>query len=141
MSTLRPFYLRALKTFFLFLKRFYLSISRQRRREKEGEKHQCVVLSRVPPAGDLACNPGMCPDWELNQRPFSPVLNPLSHTSQGELLKLFCLLITQSPCYKILASLCRFLPLILGCQFTFLQFGYSRRGKYSKTLVLQRLPS
>ena len=22
-----------------------------------------------PPTGDLACNPGMCPDWELNQRP------------------------------------------------------------------------
>ena len=24
----------------------------------------------VPPTGDLAHNPGMCPDWELNQRPF-----------------------------------------------------------------------
>ena len=26
--------------------------------------------SRVPPPGDLAHNPGMCPDWELNRRPF-----------------------------------------------------------------------
>ena len=25
----------------------------------------------MPPTGDLACNPGMCPDWELNQWPFS----------------------------------------------------------------------
>ena len=38
--------------------------------EREGEKHQCVVASCVPPTGDLACNPGMCPDWELNWRPF-----------------------------------------------------------------------
>ena len=22
------------------------------------------------PTGDLACNPGLCPDWELNWRPF-----------------------------------------------------------------------
>ena len=31
---------------------------------KRGEKHQCVVASLMPPTGDLACNPGMCPDWE-----------------------------------------------------------------------------
>ena len=36
--------------------------------EREGEKHQCVVASCAPPTGDLAHNPGMCPDWELNQR-------------------------------------------------------------------------
>ena len=35
-------------------------------REKEREKHQCVVASHVPSAGKLACNPGMWPDWELN---------------------------------------------------------------------------
>ena len=38
--------------------------------EREGEKDQCVVASQGPPTGDLACNPGMCSDWELNQRPF-----------------------------------------------------------------------
>ena len=56
----------------LFLKRFYLFIFRQRRREGErkGEKHQCAVASRVPWTGDLACNPDMCPDWESNQQPF-----------------------------------------------------------------------
>ena len=37
--------------------------------EREGEKHQCVVASHTPPPGDLAHNPGMCPDWELNRRP------------------------------------------------------------------------
>ena len=24
----------------------------------------------VPPTEDLACNPGMCPDWESNQQHF-----------------------------------------------------------------------
>ena len=43
---------------------------RGREGEREGEKHQCVVASSTPLTGDLAHNPGMCPDWELNQRPF-----------------------------------------------------------------------
>ena len=38
--------------------------------ERQGEKHQCVVASQVPPTGNLACNPGMCPDWESNRQPF-----------------------------------------------------------------------
>ena len=37
---------------------------------REGEKHECVVASRMPPTEDLAHNPGMYPDWELNQQPF-----------------------------------------------------------------------
>ena len=54
---------------FLFFKRFYLFIFRERGREGEieGEKHQCVVASHEAPTGDPACNPGMSPDWELNQ--------------------------------------------------------------------------
>ena len=49
--------------------------------EREREKHPCVVASHTPPTGDLACNPGMCPDW----RPFGlqPALSPLSYISQG----------------------------------------------------------
>ena len=45
---------------------------RERRREgeREGEKYQCVVASCTLARGYLAYNPGMCPDWELNQRPF-----------------------------------------------------------------------
>ena len=30
-----------------------------------------MVASHMPPTGDLARNSGMCPDQELNQRPFS----------------------------------------------------------------------
>ena len=42
----------------------------------------------MPPTGDLASHPGMCPDWELNQQPLGlqPMFNPLSYTSQGLLL-------------------------------------------------------
>ena len=29
-----------------------------------------MVASLTPPTGDLACNPGMCPDWESIQLPF-----------------------------------------------------------------------
>ena len=43
---------------------------RGREGEREGEKHQCVVVSHTPPTGDLACNPGTCPYWESNRRPF-----------------------------------------------------------------------
>ena len=28
-----------------------------------------MIASHVPPTGDLAHNPGLCPDWELNWRP------------------------------------------------------------------------
>ena len=54
-----------ISTYFIFLKRFYLFIFRERGREgeREGEKHQCVVVSHTPPAGDLAWNPRVCPDW------------------------------------------------------------------------------
>ena len=47
---------------FFFLKILFLE--REEGREKEGEKHQYVVASCMPPTGDLAHNPGMCPDWE-----------------------------------------------------------------------------
>ena len=54
-----------------FFNRLHLFIlERGREREREGEKHQCVVASHGPPLGDLTCNPGLCPDWELNQQAF-----------------------------------------------------------------------
>ena len=65
---------------FTFFFKIYLFLFRERGREgeREGEK-QCVVASRIP--HNWPHNPGMCPDWELNWRPFGsqPVLSPLSH--------------------------------------------------------------
>ena len=59
--------------FFPF-QRFYLFTFRER--EREGDKQYMrethrSVASSTPPNGDLAPIPGMCPDWELNQRPLS----------------------------------------------------------------------
>ena len=61
----------------------------------------CGYLSHAPYWGPGPHNPGMCPDWELNWRPFEsqPVLSPLSHISQGSylfLLKFLFSLLTLS---------------------------------------------
>ena len=54
-------------SFFLFFKRFYLFIFREGKGGRKRGKYQFVVASCAPPTGDLAHNPGMCPDQELNQ--------------------------------------------------------------------------
>ena len=56
--------------FFKIIYLFIYLLRGGREEEREGEKHQCVVVSHMPRTGDLARNPGMCPDWELNWRPF-----------------------------------------------------------------------
>ena len=49
----------------------YLFLSRGEGREKERERNINVWLPLMhPPTGDLARNPGMCPDWQSNQWPF-----------------------------------------------------------------------
>ena len=65
---------------FLFLKKDYLFSERGEGRERGRE----TSISHAPNWGP-GRNPGMCPDWELNQRPFSSQANapPLSHTSQS----------------------------------------------------------
>ena len=63
---------------FFSLQRFHLFIFRERGREgeREGERNidvqeiRQLVASHTPPTEDLTCNPGMCPDWGLNPRPF-----------------------------------------------------------------------
>ena len=57
-------------SFFSFLKDLFIFRERRKEGEREGEKHQCVVASCMPPTRDLVCNPGMCPDWESNRRLF-----------------------------------------------------------------------
>ena len=56
------------KWLFLFLKKIlFIYQQKEREEEREGEKCQCVVASRVPPTRDLTFNLGMCPDWESKQ--------------------------------------------------------------------------
>ena len=40
-------------------------------KEKEREKHQWEVSYHVPMTGDLACNPGTCPDWDRTGDPLA----------------------------------------------------------------------
>ena len=55
--------------YFYFLKRFYLFNFRERGKEKERENiHQLPSCTNW--AGNLACNPGLCPDLELNRQLF-----------------------------------------------------------------------
>ena len=56
--------------FFLKILFIYLFLERGMEGEREGEKYQCVVAFCVPRTSDMAHNPGMYPDWELNQWPF-----------------------------------------------------------------------
>ena len=55
-----------------FFKDFIYLVFRERGREgeREGEKHQWVIVPHASPTGDPAHNPGMCPDWESNQQSF-----------------------------------------------------------------------
>ena len=65
--------------FTIFKDFIYLLLERERGRdgEREREKHQCARETLIsclshptPRTWDLAHNPGMCPNWESNQRPF-----------------------------------------------------------------------
>ena len=62
--------------FFFFNASFFCLFSeRDEGREKERERNIVVpelhhsISSHTAPTGDLAQNPGMCPDWESKQRP------------------------------------------------------------------------
>ena len=60
--------------FFKYFIYLFLETAEGRKEERERnihvlEKHR-PVASCTPLGGDPAHNPGMCPDWESNQRPF-----------------------------------------------------------------------
>ena len=77
-----------------FLKRFYVFIFREEKGRRKREKHQYVVAPHTTPTGDLVCNPGMCPDWESNRRPFGSQAGTHStEPHQPGPLSFFCLVI------------------------------------------------
>ena len=57
--------------------------------EREGEKHQCVVASQAPPPlGTWPATQARALTGNQTGDPlvYRPAFNPLSHTSQGEIL-------------------------------------------------------
>ena len=80
---------------FTFFTRFSLFIFRQRGREgeREGEKHQCVVVSCTPPTGNLTRHATQAHALTGNRTSdplvLRPALNPLSHATQGPCLLLY----------------------------------------------------
>ena len=84
-----------------FLKDFiYLFLERGREGKREGEKHQCVVASLAPPTGNLARNPGMCPEWELSRPPFGVQAGTQSNEPhQPGLIAYLLLVLNNIPVY------------------------------------------
>ena len=76
--------------YFLFKKIFYLFILERGERKKEREGNRSVASCK-PLTGDLVYNPGMCPDWELNQWCFGsqPGTQSTEPHQPGPLLFLF----------------------------------------------------
>ena len=67
-----------------------------------------MIAFHAPPTGDLACNPGMCPNWESNQQQFGSQAGTQStEPYQPGLYKIFLLLFNCSCPY--------FSPIVLPC--------------------------
>ena len=58
--------------------KFYFTLFLEGKGGREGKKHQCVIACHATPPGDLAGNPGMCPDWESNLKHFALQAGPQS---------------------------------------------------------------
>ena len=65
------------RTQFIFEIVIYLFFSERGQEGERGEKHRCerdidhLLLIHAPLTGNGTHNPGMCPDWESNRRPFA----------------------------------------------------------------------
>ena len=104
---------------YMFFKfNFYLFLERGRKEKEREEKYQCVVAFHTPPIGDLACNPGICPDWELNWQPFGSQAGTQStEPHQPGLLSVFSNHIVfswQHPCWAPASSCSRLLWVLSG---------------------------
>ena len=89
--------LEAQRILFFFFKILFIFRERGRERQREGEKHQCVVASCAPPTGDLACNPGMSIHWATPVRATANSLWDLNSLSQSHLP--ICLFRLSNPDY------------------------------------------
>ena len=62
-------FFKRMNIFNLFFKDFiYLFLEKERKKEERNINMWLPVMQRL--TGNLARNPGLCPDWESNQWPF-----------------------------------------------------------------------
>ena len=61
-----PFYFNTRRFFKNVIYLFSEREEERREKEREGNTGVWLVASYTPPSGDLACNPGMCPDQKSN---------------------------------------------------------------------------
>ena len=114
---------------FFFKDFIYLFLERGREGEREEEKHQCVITFHVPPTGDLARNPGMCPAWESSQRPFGSQAS--TQSTEPHQPGPFCLFFKNwLLCYLLL--FCSSSLYILGtdkfiCIYVYIRYNYYRQ--------------
>ena len=87
---------------FFFLSQLFLEKGRQGERERN--INVWLPLTR-PPTGDLASNPGMCPDWESNQPPFGLQVGTQSTEPHqpGLTLHLLIMSIKWHPCWPFIS--------------------------------------
>ena len=99
------------RTFFFKKDLIHFFLERGEGMEKEKERNINQIASHKPPTGDLACNPGICPD-RVSTRNLSvcgTMLNALSHTSQGSMhLLRVCGLACRCRKYSISSGMGRF---------------------------------
>ncbi|KAF6099831.1 hypothetical protein HJG60_011562 [Phyllostomus discolor] len=89
--------------FFCVFCSMYLFLERREGREKQRERNismrEISITSCTPPTGDLARNPGMCPDWKLNRQPFASQAGTQStepHQPGQDIGVLFCFVLFWS---------------------------------------------
>ena len=99
---------------YVHLKILFLFNFREGKVGRKRGKHQCVVASCAPPTGDLARNPGMSPDCELNQRPFGLQARAQSRAAPARALPSFKILIVSSIIYIYYNILYKSLYIILS---------------------------
>ena len=66
------------KTLFIYLFVCFLEREEKGRRKRGGETSVCGCPFHMPLTGDLALNPGMCPEWVLNRWSFGSQANTQS---------------------------------------------------------------
>ena len=87
MRNMSPSLTHSLMGIFPFLKKEFIYVfpERKERRDKEGEKCQCVVASHMPQLGTWPATQAHAPTGNRTRDPLvcKLALSPLSHTSQG----------------------------------------------------------